>query len=51
MESDSGRVNVMDEQRSSQPSASADLVQDIDAEVQADRRVSVAQLEIRFNLY
>jgi hypothetical protein len=29
---------------------SADLVQGIDAAVQADRRVSIAQLEIRFNL-
>jgi hypothetical protein len=49
-ECDSGRVNVMDEQRSGLPSTSADLVQDIDAAVQADRRVSIAQLEIRFNL-
>jgi hypothetical protein len=32
------------------PSTSADLVQDIDAAVQADRRLSIAQLEIRFNL-
>jgi hypothetical protein len=37
-EFDSGRVNVMDEQRSGRPSTSADLVQDIDAAVQADRR-------------
>jgi hypothetical protein len=36
-EFDSGRVNVMDEQRSSRPSTSADLVQDIEAAVQADR--------------
>jgi hypothetical protein len=49
-ECDSGRVDVMDEQRSGLPSTSADLVQDIDAAVQADRRVSIAQLEIRFNL-
>jgi hypothetical protein len=28
---------------------SADLVQDIDAAVQADRRVSIAELKIRFN--
>jgi hypothetical protein len=49
-EFDSSRVNVMDEQRSGRPSTSADLVQDIDAAVQADRRVSIAQLEIRFNL-
>jgi hypothetical protein len=28
----------------------ADLVQDIDAAVQADRHMSIAQLEIRFNL-
>jgi hypothetical protein len=49
-ELDSGRVNVMDEQRSGQPSVSADLVQDIDAAVQAHRRVSIAQLEIWFNL-
>jgi hypothetical protein len=48
-EFDSGRVNVMDEQRSGLPSTSADLVQDIDAAVQADRRVIIAQLEIRFN--
>jgi hypothetical protein len=49
-EFDSGRVNVMDEQRGGWPSTSADLVQDIDAAVQADRRVRIAQLEIRFNL-
>jgi hypothetical protein len=49
-EFDRGRVNVVDEQRSGQPSTSADLVQDIDAAVQADRRVSIAQLEIRFSL-
>jgi hypothetical protein len=49
-EFDSGRVNVMDEQRSGRPSMSADLVQDIDAAVQADRHVSTAQLEIRFKL-
>jgi hypothetical protein len=40
----------MDEERSVRPSTFADLVQDIDAEVQADRRVSINQLEIRFNL-
>jgi hypothetical protein len=40
----------MNEQRSGRPSTSADLVQDIDAAVQADRRVNIAQLEIRFNL-
>jgi hypothetical protein len=50
MEFDSGWVNVMDEQRSGWPSTSADLVQDIDAAVQADRCVSTAQLETRFNL-
>jgi hypothetical protein len=44
------QVNVMDEQRSGWPSTSADLVQDIDAAVHANRRVSIAQLEIRFNL-
>jgi hypothetical protein len=49
-EFDSGRVNMMDDQRSSRPSTSAELVQDKDAAVQADRRVSTAQLEIRFNL-
>jgi hypothetical protein len=38
----------MDEQRSGRPFTSADLVQDIDAAVQVDRRVSIAQLEIRF---
>jgi hypothetical protein len=43
-------VNVIGEQRSGRPSTSVDLVQDIDASVQADRRVSIAQLEIRFNL-
>jgi hypothetical protein len=40
----------MDEQGSGQPSTSADLVQDIDIAVKADRHVSIAQLEIRFNL-
>jgi hypothetical protein len=49
-EFDSGRVNVMDEKRSGRPSMSADLVQNIDTALQADRRVSIAQLEIRFNL-
>jgi hypothetical protein len=39
---------MMDEQRSGRPSTSADLVQDIDAAVQANRNVSIAQLEIRF---
>jgi hypothetical protein len=43
-EFDSGQMNVMDEKRSGRPSTSADLVQDIDAAVQADRRVSIAQL-------
>jgi hypothetical protein len=43
---DSGRVNVMDELRSGRQSTSADLVQDIDEAVQADRCVSIAQLEI-----
>jgi hypothetical protein len=41
-EFDSGRVNVIDEQRCGRPSASADLVHDIDAAVQADIRVSIA---------
>jgi hypothetical protein len=49
-EFDSGQVNVMDEQRSGRPSTSADLVQVIDAALQADRRLIIAQLEIRFNL-
>jgi hypothetical protein len=49
-ELDSGPVNVMNEQRSGLSSTSADLVQDIDVAVQADRCVSIAQLEIRFNL-
>jgi hypothetical protein len=49
-ECDSGPVNVMDEQRSGRPSTAAVLVRDIDAAVQADRRVSIAELEIRFNL-
>jgi hypothetical protein len=40
----------MDEQRSGRPSTSADLARDIDTAVQADRYVSIAQLEIRFNL-
>jgi hypothetical protein len=48
-EFDSGRMNVMDEQRSRWLSSSTDLLQDIDAAVQADRSVSIAQLEIRFN--
>jgi hypothetical protein len=48
-EPDSVRVNVMDEQGSGWPSTFADLVQDIDAAVQADRHVSIAQLEMRFN--
>jgi hypothetical protein len=43
-EFDSGRVNAMDEQRSGWPSTSADLVQNIDAAVQADKRVNIAQL-------
>jgi hypothetical protein len=43
MEFDSGRVNVVDEQRSGRPYTSADLVQDMNASVQADRRV-------RFNI-
>jgi hypothetical protein len=47
-EFDSGQVKVKDEQRSSRPSTSADPVQDIDAAVQADRCVSIAQLELRF---
>jgi hypothetical protein len=42
-EFDSGRVNVMDGQRSGRPSTSADFVQDIDAAVQADRNVIIAQ--------
>ena len=45
-----GRLNVKDEQSSGQPSTSADPVQDIEAAVQADRCVSTAQLELRFNL-
>jgi hypothetical protein len=49
-EFDTGRVNVMHGQRSGRPSISADLVQDTDAAMQADRCVSTAQLEIRFNL-
>jgi hypothetical protein len=43
-EFESDRVNMMDEQRSGRPSMSADLVQGIDAAVQADRCVSIAQL-------
>jgi hypothetical protein len=39
-EFDIGRVNVIDVQRSIRPFTSADLVQDIDAAMQADRRVS-----------
>jgi hypothetical protein len=49
-EFDSGLMNVMDEQRSGRLSTSADLVQDIDAAVQADKRVNTAQLKIRFYL-
>jgi hypothetical protein len=45
-EFDSGRVNVMDEQRSGQPPTSADLGQDIDAAVQAYRCVNIAQLKL-----
>jgi hypothetical protein len=41
----------MDELRSGRPSTSADLVLDIDAAVQADRRVSIAQWQIRLNLF
>jgi hypothetical protein len=48
-EFDGGRVNVMDELRSGRSSTSANLVQDTDAAVQADRNVSIAQLKIRFN--
>jgi hypothetical protein len=40
----------MNEQSSGLPSSSADLVQDIDAAVQADRRANIAQLEMRFHL-
>jgi hypothetical protein len=43
-EFDSGRVNVMDEQRSGQPPTCADLVQDT-----ADRCVSIAQLKLGLN--
>jgi hypothetical protein len=50
MEFDSGRVNVMVEQRSGRPSTFADLVQDVDAAVQADGFVIIAQFEIGFNL-
>jgi hypothetical protein len=49
-EFDGGRVKVIDEKRSGRPSTSADLARDIDTAVQADRRVSISQLEIRFNL-
>jgi hypothetical protein len=45
-----GQVNVKDEQGSGQPSTSADPVQDIHAAVEADRHVSIAELELRFNL-
>lgn len=41
---------MKDEQWSDQPSMPADPVQDIDTELQADSRVSIAQLELRFNL-
>jgi hypothetical protein len=50
MEFDSGQVNVNDEQRSGQRSMSADPVQNIDVAVQADIRVNIAQLDLRFNL-
>ena len=49
-EFDSGWMNVKDEQRSDLPSMPADPVQDIDAAVQADRCMSIAQLELRFHL-
>jgi hypothetical protein len=48
-EFDNGQVNVKDEQRSGQHSMTADPVHDIDVQVQADIRVSIAQLELRFN--
>ena len=48
-EFDSGQVNVKDEQRSGQPSMSADSFQDIDVAVQGDICVSIAQLALRFN--
>jgi hypothetical protein len=40
----------MEEHRTGRPSTSADFIQDIDAAGQADRPVSITQLEIRFNL-
>jgi len=47
---DSGQVNVKDEQRSGQPSMTADPIHYIDIAVQADIRMSIAELELRFNL-
>jgi hypothetical protein len=49
-EFDSGRLNVMDKERSGSPSTSADLVRDTDAAVQADERMIIAKLEIRFSV-
>jgi hypothetical protein len=43
-------LNVKDGQRSDRPSTSADPVQNIDAAVQAARRVNIAHLELKFNL-
>jgi hypothetical protein len=47
---DSDQVKVKDEQRSCQPSMSADPVQAINVAVHGDRHVSTSQLELRFNL-
>jgi hypothetical protein len=49
-EFDNGRVNVVDKQRRGSLSTSADLVQDTDAAVQADERMIIAKLEIRFSV-
>ena len=49
-EFDSGLVYLKDDQRSGRPSTSADSVLDTNAVVQANRCVSVGQLELWFNL-
>jgi histone-lysine N-methyltransferase SETMAR len=49
-EFESGRVTVTDDHRSGRPSISDEHVQDIEAAVQADRRISISHLETRFEL-
>ena len=49
-EFDSGWMNVKDEQWSDRPSMPADPIQDIDTTLQADSRVSIAELELKFTV-